>query len=562
MADQRFSALSRKERLRNMTETHLDVLVIGGGITGAGITLDSTARGLNTACIEMQDFAAGTSSRSTKLVHGGLRYLEQFEIKLVAEVGRERAIVYENAPHVTEPEWMLLPIVKGGNLGKTTTSFGLQVYDRLAQVNKHERRYMLNKKNTLKKEPLLREENLLGGGVYVEYRTDDARLTLEAMKKAVELGADAVNYAKATDLLYDNGKLIGVEVKDLINNETHRIYADHVVNAAGPWVDTLRKVDGSNKGKLLHHTKGIHLVFDLSRFPLRQATYFDAPDGRMIFAIPRGNKAYVGTTDTDYGANLQEPRVSREDRDYILEVTNYEFPSLKLKAEDVESSWSGIRPLIQEEGKSASEISRKDEIFISDSGLISIAGGKLTGYRKMAERIVDVVVDKMNIHAPCPTQDIQLSGGEVGGSSGYETFAVKEAYRGEALGMTRDETEDLFRFYGANGLKMLELLEENLEEAKNSGMPLKLAARLLYALEYEMAVTPLDFLNRRTAFLFFDMPELKRWKEAVTAFMKKSLNWSEEETKAYTEELESEIAYATKPYEDVEDQKAREKQAN
>src|SRR5690625_860621 len=221
-----FSSLNRLKVITNFQQESLDLLIIGGGITGAGISLDATQRGLRTGLIEMQDFAAGTSSRSTKLVHGGLRYLKQFEVAMVAEVGKERAIVYENGPHVTTPEWMMLPFHKGGTFGPFTTNIGLRVYDFLAGVKKVERRKMLSPNEALEKEPLIKEDQLKGAGYYVEYKTDDARLTIEVMKKAVEHGAHAVNYTQAIDYLYDsNGKIEGVVVKDLITGDTHEVYA-------------------------------------------------------------------------------------------------------------------------------------------------------------------------------------------------------------------------------------------------------------------------------------------------------------------------------------------------
>ncbi|MFB5663150.1 glycerol-3-phosphate dehydrogenase/oxidase [Alteribacillus sp. HJP-4] len=551
------STASRTSRLEQLSEEKLDILVIGGGITGAGISLDAAARGLKTGLIEMQDFAAGTSSRSTKLVHGGLRYLKQLEVKLVAEVGKERAVVYENAPHVTEPQWMLLPIIKKGTFGRTATSFGLRIYDALAKVKKEEQRFMLTKGKTLEKEPLLRTEDLIGSGVYVEYRTDDARLTLEAIKKGAELGANPVNYTRAESFIYVGSRIKGVQVKDLLNGRTYSIYAENIVNAAGPWVDNLRDKDGSKTGKHLHLTKGTHLVFDRHRFPLRQATYFDAPDGRMLFAIPRDKKTYVGTTDTTYDAEIASPRMTIEDRDYILKMVNNMFPSLKLSTEDVESSWAGLRPLIYEEGKSASEISRKDEVFVSDSGLISIAGGKLTGYRKMADKIVNLIVKQMNLHAPCPTAEVPLSGGNVGGSSGFETFVKKEAFKGVEAGLAKEEAEFLLRFYGSNALKIFELLEENIKKAKDSGLPLKLAAQLIYALEYEMSATPLDFFNRRTGKLYFAIEDVGKWQDGVTAFMKAELGWTEEETNQHKTELQTEVNYAKLPVEEVDNDFSR-----
>jgi glycerol-3-phosphate dehydrogenase len=538
-----FSSLRRQQVLRDMEAVQFDVLVIGGGITGAGIALDAQVRGMKTALIEMQDFAAGTSSRSTKLVHGGLRYLKQLEFKLVAEVGKERAIVYENAPHVTTPEWMLLPMIEGGTYGKFATSIGLRVYDTLAGVKKSERRIMLSKEETLAKEPLLRKDKLKGGGYYVEYRTDDARLTIEVMKEAVRRGAAAVNYAKAEELLYENGKVVGVVVIDQISGEKWNVRAKKVVNAAGPWVDTIREIDGSKKGKRLHLTKGVHLVIDGKRFPLKQAIYFDTPDGRMVFAIPRDGKTYVGTTDTNYQGDIANPKMTLEDRDYILRAANFMFPTLNLTGKDVESSWAGLRPLIHEDGKSPSELSRKDEIFISESGLLTIAGGKLTGYRKMAERIVDLVAAQLKeegqgSYPGCTTDRIRLSGGDVGGSARFEGFVKEKVKEGVNVGLSEQEAELLVRRYGSNASRIYALIGERGEEANAARLSKYVFGSLVYAIEEEMTTTPEDYFVRRTGALYFDMNWVKRWKEPVIAYMAQKLNWNEAETKQHRERLE------------------------
>ena len=231
-----FSFKQRHKSMQYLEHYHFDVFVIGGGITGAGIALDAAARGLSVALVDMQDFAAGTSSRSTKLIHGGLRYLKQFEVGVVASVGREREIVYHNAVHVTTPEKMLLPLYKKGTLSPFTTSLALNVYDRLAGVKKQQRRTMLSAKETLEREPLLKQEGLVGGGYYVEYRTDDARLTMEVLKKAVEYGALCLNYANVTEFLYDKKKVVGAKVVDGITGKMIEVHATQVVNATGPWV--------------------------------------------------------------------------------------------------------------------------------------------------------------------------------------------------------------------------------------------------------------------------------------------------------------------------------------
>lgn len=543
-----FSSIQRSSYLEEMSSKELDLLVIGGGITGAGIALDAQVRGINTGLIEMQDFGSGTSSRSTKLVHGGLRYLKQLEIKLVAEVGKERAIVYENAPHVTTPELMLLPIIEGGTYGKFSTSIGLKIYDFLAGVKNTERRFMLNRQQTFEREPLLRKDKLRGSGVYVEYKTDDARLTLETIKEAVARGVLAVNYAKADEFIYENKKLIGVRVIDQISGKSVEVRAKKIVNATGPWVDTMRDKDNSKKGKYLHLTKGVHLVFDQSRFPLKQAIYFDTEnDGRMMFAIPRGNKTYVGTTDTYYNGDIANPRMTIKDRDYIIAAVNYMFPDVKLTIKDIESSWAGLRPLIHEEGKSASEISRKDEIFFSDSGLISIAGGKLTGYRKMAEKIVNIVCKDLGINKSCTTINIKLSGGNIGGSKNLMNFLDKKINEGVELGLTTEEARKLANLYGSNINRVYEIIQLMRNDAEQHQLPLSLFASLVYGIEEEMVVTPMDFFNRRTGAIFFNIDLVLQWKDPVLEYMRKRFNWSEEDFKLHKNKTEEEIEHAIVP---------------
>jgi glycerol-3-phosphate dehydrogenase len=547
-----FAAWDRTRVLQAMSREPVDLLVIGGGITGAGIALDAATRGLRTALVEMQDFAAGTSSRSTKLIHGGLRYLKQLEFGVVAEVGRERAVVYENGPHVTTPEWMLLPFYKGGSLGRVTTSLGLTLYDRLAGVKRSERRVMLSPREALEREPLLKREGLRGGGLYVEYRTDDARLTLEVLKRAVECGALAVNYAEAESLLYLGGRLVGAVVRDRIGGERHEIRARHVVNAAGPWVDAIRDMDRSREGRTLRLTKGVHLVFDGERFPLRQSVYFDTPDGRMVFAIPRDGKTYVGTTDTDYRGDPAHPVMEAEDLIYLLNAANFIFPSLNLTSRDVESSWAGLRPLIRQEGKSPSEVSRRDEIFVSPSGLISIAGGKLTGYRKMAEKVVNLVdvkrkADGLPALPPCRTRTLPISGGDVGGGAGFEAFVRRQIPEGVAAGLGEEEAARIAKRYGSNARRLFRLAAASRDLANRHGLPPGLAAELLYSMEAEMAVKPADFWIRRTGMLYFDRAGVLKWKDAVSAAMAERLGWDEARRGEYDRELERFLEEAVHP---------------
>ena len=542
-----FSSLNRDKIVEHLETEQFDLLVIGGGITGAGIALDAATRGLKTALIEMQDFASGTSSRSTKLVHGGLRYLKQFQIKEVAELGKERAIVYENGPHVTTPEWMLLPFHKGGTFGRYSTSLGLKVYDFLAGVKKSERRTMLSKEETIKKAPLVKREGLLGGGVYVEYRTDDARLTIEVIKAAAAKGATLLNYVKAQGFIYNGSdKISGVEAVDQITGNKMTIKAKTVINAAGPWVDEVKGIEGSKSDKHLILSKGVHIVFDQNDFPLHQAVYFDTPDKRMIFAVPRNGKTYVGTTDTFYEGDPKVMQIAVSDRDYLLDAIHYMFPELTLTEQHIESSWAGVRPLVHQEGKSPSEISRKDEIWESEKGLITMASGKLTGYRKMAETVVDKVMKKLseeeNIQIQaCITKKLPISGGDMGGSSNMPTFLRRKIAEGEKIGLSIDESRNLTMLYGTN----VDYVYGYIEEDSHSELPEVLYAQLLYAINYEMAAKPTDVFIRRTGAMFFNINQVKSWKKQVITEMSKVFGWSEAEYAAYTAELDEEIERAT-----------------
>ena len=524
------SSFNRTALMRQMALEEADLLIIGGGITGAGIALDAVSRGLKVALVEKQDFAAGTSSRSTKLIHGGLRYLKQAEFKLVHEVGSERAVIYKNAPHLVVPEKMLLPLVKNGSYSPTMTSFGLWLYDKLAGVKKEEQRKMLTPEEVLKEESLLRKDILIGGGLYVEYRTDDARLTLEILKTAASKGALLLNYMEVHSFLYEGNQVSGAVVEDELTGKSISIKAKQIVNAAGPWVDQLRKQDNSLQGKRLHLTKGVHIVVPQGRLPVKHSVYFDVPDGRMVFAIPRGKVTYIGTTDTNYQGSLEDPAVSKADAEYLLEAANKMFPSVFLNMHDILSSWAGLRPLIHEDGKSASELSRKDEIFISPRGLISIAGGKLTGYRKMAERVTDLVSknlkSKFNIKTnPCTTATITITGGDFTSPSAVPAYIDELEHKLKAVGLGKAEAEYLVRVYGTQSDQVYDKIKE--EYNGTSGEEAMIRGELWFCIQHEALYHASDFLLRRTGRIYFDISSADRYKEVVLKEMQKALQWNE-----------------------------------
>lgn len=520
------SHLHREKTADELQKRTFDLLVVGGGITGAGIALDAASRGLQVALLERRDFASGTSSKSTKLIHGGLRYLKQFEFLLVREVGRERAVVHALAPHLVVPEKMLLPITQRGTFGKFSTAAGLFLYDLLAGVKKEDRRRMLSRRAAIAEEPLLDPKGLLGAGLYAEYRTDDARLTIEVVKTAIRHGAHCLNYCTVEGFYYENGRIAGADCQDTLNGHSFTVRAAQVVNAAGPWVDFLRERDHSKRGKHLFLSKGAHLVVPRERLPLRHSVYFDVEDGRMMFAIPRHRTTYIGTTDTHFEGSPDEVFADTGDVHYLLEATNAVFTGADLTHADVESTWAGLRPLIYEEGKKPGEMSRKDEVFESPSGLLSIAGGKLTGYRLMARKIVDKVVQRLERSGAgpfrrCATHTIALSERPFANAREVWQFEMHLSGKIKMAGLPAWKGPALTELYGRGS----EDLVRCAMEAGGGGEALAMA-ELQHGLEQELVVTALDFMERRSAKMYFDIPSIPPVLDRVLDVLAQAFNWT------------------------------------
>lgn len=548
-----FSVLNRRTQLKRIQKTKFDLIIIGGGVTGAGIALDAAARGMQVCLVEKNDFASGTSNKSTKLIHGGLRYLKQLEIGLVKESGRERAIVHSLAPHLVIPEKMLLPLTKDGNYGALMTSIGLKVYDVLANVEGDDRRKMLDKNETLEKEPLLTKDTLLGGGYYSEYRTDDARLTIELLKTAAAHGAEIINYCEMTDYVYsEKGKVKGVVCKDHNTNESFSIHSKRLVSAAGPWVDILRKKDGPLNHKHLYLTKGVHLVFPFEKLPVKQSIYFDTPDGRMIFAIPRGRVTYVGTTDTAYDSSLERVVTTKDDVDYLLDAINSTFEGITLTEKDIESSWAGLRPLIHEDDKAPSELSRKDEIFVSESGLISIAGGKLTGYRKMAQRVNEKVIStlKKKHRGSLPrstTRKIPLTQPSLTDLSDVLLYQKKINAKLDTLGVA-------LPFYGWHlvttyGKQADTIIDRAVKQGDKITEETLILAEFWFCLHFEQINSLADFFVRRTGRLYFHIASVMQYKSLMLLAFTEALGWDISRQKKEMASLDLLIIDATTFYE-------------
>jgi glycerol-3-phosphate dehydrogenase len=500
-----FSLRTRAKNLEALARDPFDLLVIGGGITGAGIVRDAALRGLRVALVERRDFAVGTSSRSSKLIHGGLRYLQQGDVGLVMEAANERRVLRRLAPHLARPIQMLVPV--HSRAGYAKISAGLWTFDRMARVLKDERNEMLSRDETLALEPLLRPDTLYGAGTYYEYLTDDARLVIENIKSAAALGAVMANYAEVTELVAEHGRLTGVVVRDATTGDALAVRATVVVNAAGPWVDAVRLLQGDGERPRLHLTKGIHLILPRERLDVSRIVVMTTPDRRSVFAVPRGDVVYLGTTDTDYEGRFDDPWITLDDARYLLDAANATFAVDRLDLDDVVGAYAGLRPLLQQEGKKPSEISRKDEIMIGPTGLISIAGGKLTTYRKMAERVVEMVVQRLaesgaRLPQPRGQSDRQML---CGGGTGDDpaAFATRLKQRWPQVGA--DIIDRLVTVYGSNGERLVEAMagDPRLAERCAAGQAVT-RAEVAYAVRDEMAVTLEDFLERRARLFLWD----------------------------------------------------------
>lgn len=538
-----FSAQTRTKTIESLQQEKLDLLIIGGGITGAGLALHAAARDIQVGLVEMQDFAGGTSSRSSKLVHGGLRYLKQFDVELVADVAKEREVIGNIAPHIAQPSYMLMPVYDepGASFNTFTAEVVLHLYDYLAEVDENWSYYIEEKEEILEKESLLKEEGLMAGGFYLDYTNDDARLTIENIKKAHEMGALLANYVKAEGFLYDvKGNIKGIRAKDKLSKECFEIEAQVVINATGPWSDEVRKNRKGSIENKMYPTKGVHLVVDHEKLPISRTIYTDSgqEDNRMIFIIPRGEKTYFGTTDTPYEGVSEEPGITQEDIDYLLKAVNHRFKGVHLTSTDIESSWSGLRPLIQDENNNdPSGISRGHEVFSEKDGLITIAGGKLTDYRRMAEdafEVIDNHFENLNMRfRQVDTSIIPLSGGDIVPHRAIGTFIDSHIQDGVEIGLTKEEAYFLAGWYGSNISKVYALKDK----ASGYNLPLKNALQLAYGLEYEMIMTPEDFLARRTDMLLFDIKRTIEIKKPILDILAKELNWPIMKRREYKESL-------------------------
>jgi glycerol-3-phosphate dehydrogenase len=528
-AETPFSHQTRAAALSSMAAQPVDLLIIGGGITGAGIARDAALRGFRVALVDKGDFASGTSSHSSRLIHGGIRYLEHRDFRLVFEASRERRVLLRIAPHLVRPLPFLFPVYRGARVPAWKLRAGMWLYDALSAFRNVKTHRWLSPKQVRRAEPALKDRGLTGAALYWDAQTDDARLVLATVQSAARTGALVANYAEVTSLLKPDGRVRGAVVRDVLSGETRTVRALVVVNAGGPWVDALRRLDDPAAPPLLRPTKGAHVAVPRRRIGHERAiTLFSPIDGRVMFVLPWGNLSYVGTTDTDADTSPDGVRVTADDVTYLLRSANAAFPEAHLAANDVVSVWAGLRPLLgQDPTASPAQVSREHRVVESAQGLITIAGGKLTTYRVMARDVADRVAARLHtldgrpVAPRPPTDRLPLPGGDAA-----ELGVLIEGAR--ARGVSDATARHLVASYGSETPAVLNLVDRDraLGEAIVPGRP-EIWAQVAHAVDREMALRIQDVLIRRLHLFYEYADQATAVVTPVAQRMKKLLGWDE-----------------------------------
>ncbi len=554
---QPLSSTIRTSNFSALAKQHFDVLVIGGGVTGAGVALDAVARGYTVALVEKRDFASGTSSKSTKLVHGGIRYLPNFDFALVHEALVERGLLLQNAPYLVHPVEFVLPIYAGdrhpvgmpfttpGGIGLNfLLNIGLTLYDVLAGRRNIKRHRHLRCEAVSRLAPTLVTQGLKEGFTYYDAQTNDARLTMALIRTAAQYGATITNYTEAISFIEEQGKITGVVIRDQFSGEESVVHARHVVNATGVYAEQLEERTGTEPQVHIEPSKGVHLVLSRQDLQLGDAAIVlpETEDKRILFLVPWGSRAIFGTTDTGSG-DLDHPQTTHEDVAYLLKYLN-RYLTLHLTEKDIISTYAGYRPLVKPRNTSAStaKLSRTHAVLQSASGLVTIVGGKLTTYRRMAQDTVDVLSRRDGSKPMHPTVTLPLQG-----SAGWVRVQKDIEHRAARLGLTAETIKHLGSSYGSETHTVLDLVEQepSLSTRLIADLPY-IKAEVLYACRHEMAQTPEDVLARRTSIALEDRQRGCGVVEDVVAIMAQELVWSPEQQQAlvddYRYEIQREIA--------------------
>jgi len=511
------STPAREQTLDRLDRERFDCVVIGGGISGAGIAREASQRGLSVALLEAEDYASGTSSRSSKLIHGGLRYLAMGDVGLVRTTALERKAIFRLAPHLAERRWMVVPTRSWAGLLKMRT--GITTYEKLGAVEGDDLHRNWSVDEIHEHEPAIDTGVFKHACVYREYLTDDAHLVLANLRSAAARGAAVLNHAPVVAVTLEDGRAGGVEVRCQQSGRRVRVRARCVINAAGPWVEPVRRLEDPDAPPLLHLSKGVHIVMRAETLPINNLVVCNTADRRTVFVIRHGEITYVGTTDTTYQpGHAYWPEVSGEDVDYLLEPLARTFRTPTPTRDDVVSAWAGLRPLIAEPGKEPKEISRRDEVLVGPGKVVTIAGGKLTGYRPMAREALEAAAAACDLRLAPPADDEEpLPGGDFDGDLGrLERELVASA------GVTPVCAARMVRLYGTEVADIAAMGAAPLAEGSAV-----LASEVDWAISQEGAATLEDMVYRRLRTALYSPDSAKPTVEAAARRMAARLGWDE-----------------------------------
>ncbi|UTR07786.1 FAD-dependent oxidoreductase [Alkalihalobacillus sp. LMS6] len=522
-----FSNEYRHENVMKMTEGPFDLLVIGGGITGAGIALDASIRGLKTLLVDQEDFASGASRNWSNLFHTEIQHMNHLDMKAYNDMFKQRAILKENAPHLVKQIELILPTYKTGLF---TKSFRTKMLDRLTEMAFKEKRKHLTKKELIKREPMLSFKQGKHALLYKEFLLDESRLTIDLVKEAVKRGLLALNYMKVESFIYENDKISGALIVDQNKHVVHKVITKQVVNATGSSVDRLRVQDRSLNHLAIDYVEDHFISVKRDFLPIHHAIYVETDGNQLISFVPYRGTVIIGTS------------VKKEDRQsiipFLIDAVNRTFENVHMSQEQLEGSWVVKRPFPIDNKKKYHEFKRS-ECIESSSGLLSVICSQHTFYRSIAEQIVNRVCKKLqpNVKKVCETDTVTISGGYVGGMDDFQLYKKKRAEEGNQYGLTVEQANELIDRYGSNIGQIYARIRMNGKQAKMFGMSPALFAELVYCIEEEGILSPVDFFIQRTGYLVVNKDFVSAMKEPIFRYMRDRLNWTEEQEERFREKL-------------------------
>ncbi len=526
------STLARSATIDRLEREHFDCVVIGGGITGAGIAREASLRGLSVALLEAEDFGSGSSSRSSKLIHGGLRYLAMGDVALVRSTALERKEIFRLAPHLAERRWLVVPTRSRAGLFKVRA--GITTYEKLGAVEGEDLHRNWSRRDLEREEPLIDRSTYKYACVYREYLTDDAHLVLANLRAAVACDAAVLNHTPVDAIVQDAGIARGVQAACRLSGRRFEVRGRCVINAAGPWVEAVRRLEDPSAASLLHLSKGVHICLRAERLPVSNMMIVNTQDRRSVFVIPHGRVVYVGTTDTTYRPGYEVwPAIELEDVEYLLEPLDRFFRVDPIGPDEVVAAWAGLRPLIAQPGKKPQELSRREEVLVGASRMVSVAGGKLTGYRPMAREALECAAESCDLRLPPrPDEEPPLPGGDFDGD-----LAALAARVVLETGVSRECAERMVRIYGTETETVLALGASPLAPGSDAVL-----GEVDWAIEREGAATAEDVLYRRTRTALYDPDARESAVGPVVSRMAERLGWSEMQRQEQAAQVHARIA--------------------